>query len=381
MLKTGTPEDSGMDPERIAALRERAFHWCDGHRMRTGVLLAARHGKIVFHEAYGPLSDLPSAPMIKTDTIFRIASVTKPITATLAMILVEEGRLGLNRPLAEYLPELQGDGTEDIEVQHLFTHTSGYDEDEVESVYVEAVKNQLDDPSKFEEQLNQSGDVYFKALWSLKASGKPGSAMSYADHNFNLLGEIVRRVSGQTLNSFAEEKLFAPLGMDDTSFTQNQEKSSRCTFYSSASIPISEEWGAHGLNTTALDLARFGQLFLNLGKWEGRQILSQATVREMTRNQIPGIGTSFFGKDHPEASWGLGWAVQDDVRWTWSCGTLTPKGTFAHIGAGGHCIWVDRENDIVGVYLSACMELDQETMTHHWHLDLFQNMVTASVVD
>ena len=125
ILTNGSPEEAGFDPKRIELLRQRVPEWVDGKRMRSGVLLAARRGTIVFHEAYGPLTDQADSPAMVKDTIFSVASITKTVTATAAMILVERGQLGLNRPIKEYLPEVCGEGTEDIEVQHLFTHTSG----------------------------------------------------------------------------------------------------------------------------------------------------------------------------------------------------------------------------------------------------------------
>jgi len=138
-------------------------------------------------------------------------------------------------------------------------------------------------------------------------------------------------------------------------------------------------WGSEFLSTTALDLARFGQMFLNKGTYGGERILSPASVHEMTRNQIPGVGVDFLGF-HDEASWGLGWAVQHDERWLWVTSSLSPKGTFYHMGAGGHLIWVDPINEIVGVYLSVCLDINKENLEHHWNNDLFQNMVTAAAV-
>lgn len=204
--------------------------------------------------------------------------------------------------------------------------------------------------------------------------------MSYADHNFELLGEIVRRVSGCSLEVFATERLFGPLGMKDTSYIRDEATLKRCVVRSSDIVRPDGVWGAVLLDTTALDLAVFGQMFLNSGTYSGRQVLSRPSVHEMTRNQIPGVGTDFLGL-HAEASWGLGWAIQHDERWKWAGGTLTPKGTVSHLGAGGKCIWIDPVNEIVGVYFSVCLDIDFEIMEHHWNLDLFQNMVTAAVVD
>lgn len=380
-LTDGKPEDAGMDPTRIKLLHERALEWCDGHRMRSGVLLAARRGKIVFHEACGSLTDKTDSPAIDTSAIFTVASVTKLMTSTLTMCLVEDGLLGLNRPIKEYLPEVSGEGTNDIEVQHLLSHTSGFTDEGADQAYEAVIKDGLSASDNIDNYLFQEASPYFDSLWSLRSTFSPGSAMVYCCHNYNLLGEIVRRISGRSLDAFGRDRLFAPLGMNDTSFIRNWDKTERCVVRSSDRRPVDTEWGAHGLNVTALDMARFCQMFLDKGQGSRGRILSPATVYEMSRNQIPGIGTTFFGQHHPDASWGLGWAIQHDERWKWISGTLTPKGTFYHTGAGGHIVWVDPMNEIVGVYLSVCLDVDFETMDHHWYLDLFQNMVTAAVAD
>lgn len=380
-LADGTPEEAGFDPGRIATLRDRASEWCDGNRMRTGVLLAARRGKIVFHEAYGPLTWQEDAGAIGKDAIFTVASMTKPVTATLAMLLVEDGLLGLNRPVKEYLPEICGEGADDIEVQHLLTHTSGYEDEAAEAAYEAALRETLEDQTTLSQHHYQDTEIYLNSLWDLPALWVPGSEMAYSDHNFILLGEIICRISGGSLDDFARQRLFDPLGMIDTSYVPRSDRLGRVVVRSAASMSIEAEWGAHGLRTTALDMARFGQMFLDKGRCEGGRILSPASVREMTRNQIPGIGAKFFGTLHPEASWGLGWSIQADERWMWETGSLVPKGTCSHSGAGGHSIWVDPVNEVVGVYLSVCLDIDMEKMEQHWHYDLFQNMVTAAALD
>lgn len=379
ILTIGTPEEAGMHPDRISALRARAPEWIDPERMRSAVLLAARRGKIVFHEAWGPLTWRSDSPPMLKDSIFRVASITKPVTATAVMVLVEDGRLGLNRPIKEYLPEICGEGTDDIEVQHLLTHTSGYDEEEVGSRFDECQLNSTHVVDNPEEGLHPLVAQYLSCLWELPSHWAPGSEMSYADHNVNLLGEIVRRISGQPLEEFAKARIFDPLNMKDATYYRNEEKLDRIACRREGLVLPEGVWGADGLNLTALDLAAFGQMFLDKGKYGGQQVLSSATVHEMTRNQIPGIGTEFLGY-HEEASWGLGWTVQHDERWRWIGGTLPPKGTFYHVGAGGMCLWVDPTNEIVGVYLSVCLEIDDD-LEHHWNLDLFQNMVTAAVLD
>ena len=130
---------------------------------------------------------------------------------------------------------------------------------------------------------------------------------------------------------------------------------------------------------STLDLAVFGQTFLNGGIYDDQRILNDWTVSEMTRNQIPGIGTvSTMGSWIPESSWGLGWMVQGDAYWPWSHGTLQPRGTYYHQGATGCSLWVDPVHEIVGVYLSV-VERDFANPDPMWEFDKFQNMVTAAV--
>lgn len=394
-LTYGTPEEAGFDPGRIAALKDRAPAWIDALRMRSAVLLAARRGKIVFHEAYGPLTDQSGSPALQEDSIFTINSVTKPITATAVMVLVEDGRLGLNRPIKEYLPEVCGEETDAVDVQHLLTHTSGFDKEEAEAQFqqrISSLPHMSGDPAN---GLHLYNAMQLACHWDLKSHWTPGSKMSYCSHNYFLLGEIIRRVSGQSLSDFAKERLFNPLGMKDTSYTRDETKLERWVRRGD-DVPLGSvsgdaragvegkfnqtaPWGNTGVNSTALDLAAFGQMFLNKGSYDGESILSPGAVHEMTRDQIPGVGTDFLGDRSTGASWGLGWSVQGDERWRWHSGTLTPKGTFNHGGAGGLYLWVDPVNEIVGVYLSVCLDLDMETLETHTNADLFQNMVTAAV--
>ena len=138
--------------------------------------------------------------------------------------------------------------------------------------------------------------------------------------------------------------------------------------------------GGSGLHTTAGEIAIFAELFRNGGEYDGVRLLNDWTVAEMTRNQIPGIGTvSLSGGWIPEASWGLGWMVQGDARWRSSHGMLQPRGTFYHQGASGCAFWVDPVHDVVGAYMSSVPILDFETGDAHWEFDTFQNMVTAAV--
>lgn len=396
-LSYGTPEEAGMDPDRIVRLHDLAPTWVDNVETRSAVLLAARRGKIVFHEAYGPLTDKPGSPDLERDSIFEVSSVTKPILATAAMVLVEDGLLGLNRPLKEYIPEICGEGADDIEVQHLLTHTTGYREDDCWAHHAskrEAVNASPVTPAPGQHQFIAN---YLKCMEDVKSWYAPGSQMDYCNHNFALLGEVVRRVSGQGPQDFMKQRVFDPLGMDSSRLVRDEALAARHVVRgdgvpagSVAGNPAagvegiwlrSAPWGFLGLCTTARDLAVLGQTLLNGGTYGTNRLLSRPAVHEMTRNQLPGIGCDFFGIWYPEASWGLGWAIQGDHRWKFFNSTLVPKGTIYHSGSGGHQIWIDPVNEIVGVYLSVTLIDNEQLQDRQWAVDHFMNMVTAAVAD
>lgn len=397
VLTDGPPEEAGMDRDRIARLRDRAPEWVDGTKCRSAVMLAARRGRIVFHEAYGPLTGEPGSTDVRLDSVFPINSVTKPMVETAVMILVEDGVIGLNRPLKEYFPEICGEGTDDIEVQHIMTHTSGYKDEECWEHHTK--RNRELGATKIAPANNQHHYIarYLECMKDVKSHFPPGSLMHYCNHHNVLLIDLVRRITGQRPEDFVKERIFDPLGMDSATFVQDKSKADR-QVVRGLGVPagktpddsgqgledtwsLAAPWGYIGANMTARDVASFGQMFLNGGAWGSRRVLSPATVHEMTRDQLPGIKAEIAGHVFPEASFGLGWLVQGDLRYPWHNGTLTPKGTFWQSGAGGNQFWVDPFNEIVGVYLSVCLIDTGDSMDPQWDADLFQNMVTAAVVD
>jgi CubicO group peptidase (beta-lactamase class C family) len=227
----GTPEDSGVDPNRLAAMQKLAPTWCDGKQMRSGVLLFARRGRVVFHEAFGPLSPHPDSKPLQRDSIFSIASISKPITATIAMMLVEDGMLGLNRPIKEYLPEICGPGTENIEVQHLLTHTSGYEGEAATNIMARAMvlyrESHQSEKANLSDGPHQFVQAYLAKYCNLPSSSPPGSKMEYSDHNYAFLAEIIRRVSSKPLDQISRERLFDPLEMSDTTGVRDDAKKDR----------------------------------------------------------------------------------------------------------------------------------------------------------
>jgi CubicO group peptidase (beta-lactamase class C family) len=295
------------------------------------------------------------------DTLFWVASVTKPITAAAVLLLVEEGKVGLDDPLDQHLPEFSdpwliadGDETRRLlvrpqqkpAIRHLLTHTHG-----------------LQDSPKAEPGVPLSSWV--KACALLPMVREPGSAWEYTGVGMSCLGRVVEVVSGMPFDAFLEEHFFKPLGMTDTTFFPSEEQRQRlATTYTLSDgeglepFPINfltAEVGSRecmvmphgGLFSTADDLFRFYQMLLNKGEFGGHRYLKAETVEDMIRTHTRDLKTGFReGKD--KVSWGLGiWRVneQDDV-----CDVLTP-GSFGHDGAYGNSLLCDPENALIMILM------------------------------
>jgi len=387
-----------MLPERVAPVRDLCARWVkEGHTPTLGVCVA-RRGVIVLHEAFGVLGPGPDSPSLQHDALFAVASVTKPVTATLVMQLVEDGLLGLNRPAKDYLPEISGEGTDDILVHHLLTHTSGYcfltDPPMLEHLRRKVAGGFEPPPCP-----DGSHPVVHKVLslhWDAPRVVGAGEGMVYSTHNYVLLGEIVRRVSGRKLEHLARERIFGPLGMRDSYYEVPESESGRVVQrapgipFGPGSVPPFENLGSRGwqdapdggggLFSTPLDMTVFGQMTLDGGRYGDARILSPAAVATMTRNQIPGIHARLLSHEAADASWGYGWAVTSPTKWKYFDGSLHPLGTLSHSGAGGAALWIDREHELVGAYFEVCTRLTEQ-YEFLWNFDLFQNAITAAVDD
>jgi len=396
-LRHGTPEEAGMLPERVALARDLCARWVkEGHTPTLGVCVA-RRGVIVLHEAFGVLGPGPDSPRLDHTALFPVASISKPITATLIMQLVEDGCLGLNRPAKDYLPELSGDGAEEILVHHLLTHTSGYPFD-FDPAMGEHIRKKLQ--AGFElppcpEGLHPNLHKRLSRFWDAPRVVRAGEAMVYSGHNYELLGEIVRRLSGRGFAQRARERVFDPLGMPDSYFVVPASESPRVVqrasglpfadpappFLGMGSRENQEVPSANfGLFTTPRDMTVFGQMFLNRGRYGDTRILSPAAVAAMTRNQIPGVRATYVKQAAVDASWGYGFAVASPTKWKYYDGSLQPLGTLSHSGGGGAAFWIDPAHDLVGAYFEVVTRLSPD-LDQLWNFDLFQNAITAAVED
>jgi CubicO group peptidase (beta-lactamase class C family) len=397
-LRRGSPKEVGMLPERVAQVRDLCAGWVnEGHTPTLGVCVA-RRGVIVLHEAFGVLGPGLNSPPLQRDALFGVASLTKPITATLVMQLVEEGLLGLNRPAKDYLPEMSGEGADDVLVHHLLTHTSGYcfptDPPMLDHYRRKMAAGFALPPCP--DGLHPMVHKQLSLCWDAPRVVGAGEAMVYAHHNYVLLGEIVRRLSGRTLEHRARERIFGPLDMRDSYYEVPASESPRVVqrapgipFGPGAVPPFddlgSRRWqdaaeGGGGLFSTPLDMAAFGQMILDGGCSGEARVLSRVAVAAMTRNQVPGIHARLLSHEAAHASWGYGFAVTSPTKWKYFDGSLQPLGTISHSGAGGSAFWIDREHELVGAYFEVCTRLTEQ-YEFLWNFDLFQNVITAAIDD
>jgi CubicO group peptidase (beta-lactamase class C family) len=273
------------------------------------------------------------------------------------MILVERGQMGINQPVQKYIPEFKGDGFDKVTVRHLLTHTSGlpYDSD------------------MFYDSADPFADLE-RAGFRLS----PEQEMRYSNVGYDVLGEVVARVSRQPFHEFTRTNIFEPLGMKDATFVLPSKFSER---YIQPRPGTKFDWpdeaqgkskASSTLCATAMDMAIFGQTFLNNGTYGDCHLLSPATVAAMTRNQIPGIPRELFQGIAPAPHCGFGWKMISEFRVPCTPGLLSPQ-SYGHTGASGAILWVDPAFDLVGVFFHAFIgEL--------WAMDLLIDSVMGSLI-
>jgi CubicO group peptidase (beta-lactamase class C family) len=380
-----------MSPERIERIGRLCGEWVEQGSTTALQVLVARRGTIVLHGAWGRQGPGEDAPPLGMDAIFPLASITKPFTATAIMCLLEDGLLGLNRPVQEYVPEFVGEGKEAVMVHHLLTHTSGLRNDAMNAHAAEKIRaGRIAAPEPVtgfgpEEFLHAQ---CFDDLHNAPLSKAPGEEMSYCNYGYRLLAEIVTRVSGQPTECFVQKRILDPLGMVSTSYAglppERRDRlvgSPPTAPYRILSQPDAIGFG-HGMGSaysTALDLTAFGQMFLNRGVYGGARVLGPVTVAEMTRNQIPGVSSLWAGEFFPEASWGYGWDVLGNKKSARDTSLLSGA-AFGHGGSGMTKLWADPVYDVVIVYLSIATRMVTPRKSD-WSADLFINAAMASIVD
>jgi CubicO group peptidase (beta-lactamase class C family) len=393
----GSPQEAGMLPERINRARELCAQWVEsGHTPAISVCVA-RRGIIVLHEAFGVLGPEPDAGPIDRRSLFPLSSVSKPVMATLVMQLVEDGLIGLNRPVLDYIPEIPAAGAEDMLVHHLLTHTAGYtwyDEEPFASHALRKLSAGYQPPACAANQHPQHATL-IDLFMDAPLARRPGEIMIYSNHNYELLSEIVRRVTGRPHWEIAQERVFDPLGMNDCFYIVPEAEVGRVVGRPLDSVggapenPLNQgiasrqmqemPFGGGGIFGTPRDIVTLGQMFLNGGVYGGARVLSAASVAAMTRDQIPGTKALFIGHERERAGWGYGWGIETPTKWKQYRGGLRSLGSYDHGGYGGTFTWVDPAQQIVAAYFEVTLRMNETKTEQYWNADLFQDVITAAV--
>lgn len=383
------PASMGLDPAKLDRARRMIEEHVAAEKSPGVAAVVVRRGKVVLAEAHGVRNVAGDSMMV--DTPFTIASATKPITAGTLMSLVEEGRIGLNQRVVDYIPEMP-ESLHGVLVHHLLTHTGGFDAPEWSGMLRARIVECAHEDAAWGRDLMVNG--FLGCIPHLGARAKPGEGMLYASISYEILGEVIRRVTGRSVGAEMQERILDPVGMTDTQMVPDAAFRSRAVelwpdlplyslldtvFGCTNDDMYQSDSAGGGLCSSARDNTKYGQMILDGGLVDGRRVLSKATVKAMTTNQIPGTPDVLFG--HAEASWGYGFSVICEERWPYFGGGLVPKGSVTHNGAGGVDHWIDFENGIAGAFFELVTEMspDLEPISGIGHR--FQDVITAAVVD
>jgi CubicO group peptidase (beta-lactamase class C family) len=375
-VTTANPSEVGLSNERLRRAMAVLEAEVKAGTLPGAVLLIGRKGKIAHFETVGQLDPEAKTPMIK-DGIFRIYSMSKPITSVAAMMLVEEAKISLADPVAKYIPEfadvkvgVEGPGADGkpaltlvpprrpMTVQDLLRHTSGLTYGFFGTGLVKKAYQERTDI--FGNDLNNAD--FSRGLATLPLMHQPGTNWEYSQST-DVLGRVVEVASGQTLYAFMKERILDPLGMKDTSFyVADKAKFPRIAepfkadrnFGANANFseprdPVKYESGGGGMVGTAADYGRFLQMLLNGGTFEGKRYLSPATIAYMTSDHLgPGMGLGSAYLPGDGYGFGLGFQVRHGNGLSPIPGTA---GDYAWGGAGGTAFWVDPKQDMYVVFM------------------------------
>jgi CubicO group peptidase (beta-lactamase class C family) len=373
------PRSAGLDEGRLQRLEATVQKDVAGGRIPGAVMAVARDGKVVMHKAIGQ-QDPAKGVAMRTDSIFRIYSMTKPIVSVAVMMLVEEGRLQVSDPVSMHIPDLKGlrvgvekGGALEIvaaarepTIQDLLRHTSGFTygvfgKSLVKDLYT---KNDVDGTDHDNAQ-------FVKKLAGVPLMYQPGTTWEYG-RSTDVLGHVVERVSGQPLDRFLEERIFKPLGMKDTGFFVPAEKQSRLAEPFAADPKMLEVRqkpkylaGGQGLVSTTADYLRFAHMLLNGGELEGTRLVSKKTVDYMTSDHLGPIRGPA-----PGYGFGLGFAVRlADGQ----ASTPGSAGDYNWAGFGGTYFWIDPKERLVAVWMM------QSTAQRNYYRGLYRNLVYGAM--
>ncbi|OHX51003.1 serine hydrolase [Cytobacillus oceanisediminis] len=340
--------------------------------MPGAVTFVARRGHIVKQDAYGysyrytddKFTEAQNPIEMTEDTIFDLASISKIFTTTAAMILYDDGRFQLDDPVAKYIPEFAENGKENVTIRQLMTHTSGF------TAWIPLYSQ------------GSSRDDRMQIVFKHPLANEPGEAYTYSDLNMITLGAIIERLSGQSLDEFVKKRITNPLGMKDTMYNPAESLKHRiaATEYQPAigrglvwgEVHDENAWslngvaGHAGVFSTASDLAKLAHMYVNDGRYGGKRILKEETVKMLIQNQIP----QFPGNDH-----GLGWELGQG----WFMDALSEGTSLGHTGYTGTSIVINRNNGTIAILLTNRVHPSRNTVTTNIARRAFARQVADSI--
>jgi beta-glucosidase-like glycosyl hydrolase/CubicO group peptidase (beta-lactamase class C family) len=335
-LRAARPEDVGFRPGAMEEVDRIADDGLASKAFPGGVLAVGKDSALVHLRPFGRFSYEAGAPAVKPDTIYDVASLTKVVaTTTMAMILVDEGKLDVRKPVSAFVPAFRGGAKDKVTVENLLTHSSGLEA--WAPLYKEV----------------QGKEDFVRKVATMDLAYEPGTKSVYSDLGFFLLGEVLERVAGEPLDAFVTRRVFEPLGMTSTMFCPTKDLIScippterdawrgrlvRGEVHDENAHAVGGKAPNAGLFSTAADLARFAQMLLDGGVYDHRRIVSRATVERFTRrSDVPGSARAY------------GWQTPSPTS---SAGDMLSPRAFGHTGFTGTSMWIDPERNLFVILLT-----------------------------
>ena len=397
-----SPESVGFSSQRLGRVDDRLRGYVDSGKLAGALTMLARGGEVFHLQPYGVM-DLESGSPIENDTIFRIYSMTKPITSVAAMMLYEEGHFSLEDPVSKFIPELADlkvydgmgergmklvDQQRPITFRHLLTHTSGisyglYQDTPIDNMYREGRINDAD--SNLQEVVEK--------IAGFPLRHQPGHRWRYSMAT-TVLGRFIEIVSGQSFDRFLRDRIFSPLGMTDTSFFVPEDKLDRLpALYRPArggkiaqvenslatrfARPYTFFSGGAGLVSTASDYMNFCQMLLNGGVLNGQRVLAPKTVDMMRSDHLTDdLKPYAVGEDSASSTrgcgFGLGFSVVTDIA---QHGILGSNGMYFWFGTTNCYFWIDPAEELIAILMSQFMPNSFYPLQREYQVDTYQALV------
>lgn len=393
-MKIHPAEEHGFSEERLSRIGLKMQDYVDEGKISGSINLVARHGKVVYLEIIG-YQDVENKKPMALDTIFRIYSMTKPITSLAFMMLYEQGGFQLSDPLSMFIPEFAAPrviaphgrlvpAKREITLHHLLNHTAGFAYGDEEDLVIDMLYRAAD-----LNNYDRSLEEYVVILAGLPLMYHPGERYHYSVAT-DVLGRVIEGVSGMSLDTYFDKYIFEPLDLVDTSFWVPEEKHSRfATLYGikdedmfavldkpdgEYGKPVKMLSGGHGLVSTTSDYFKIAQLFANGGEVDGVRLLTPKTVDLMRMNHLESdlLPIEWEGKPWLGYGFGLGFGVIIDPAFA------EPQGSLGSYGWGGYAetyFWIDPVEEIIGVMMMQYLPSRTYPLRNNFHTLVYQALL------